>query len=346
MSGGLLGEILMFAPSAAILMVLAATVPVWLALYLHCRFEAGRNRPNLALSKLEAIELESSVLLYEKAARRRDEIQRQRRSACASWRAWYRARVEFRKRYGPELEELERYARDLRATIIRLRSRPIRRYRTWIRTVSSRSSLGRALGCYGVVLTLLMIASYGLEQSTWGPGAKANLDTFMLWQRLDGRLLLANWMAETFATVAVPLLYAIRRAQMHRAHAPQLREFSEFAATDPDRLIEQRQAEAEAGAAEAETTQERAEATNEMPEVPLAASTWFEVLGLAPSATLDDVKQAYKLKIKQNHPDRVHGLAPAFIALAEAETKKLNVAYTEALSYFRQDDAAVATCEG
>jgi hypothetical protein len=36
-------------------------------------------------------------------------------------------------------------------------------------------------------------------------------------------------------------------------------------------------------------------------------------------------------------------MAPAFKRLAEAETKKLNVAYAEALSSFRQDDL-VAAC--
>ena len=54
------------------------------------------------------------------------------------------------------------------------------------------------------------------------------------------------------------------------------------------------------------------------------------------------LKQAYKELVKQNHPDRVHSMAPAFRELAEAETKKLNIAYADAISYFRQDDMAAA----
>jgi hypothetical protein len=50
--------------------------------------------------------------------------------------------------------------------------------------------------------------------------------------------------------------------------------------------------------------------------------------------------QEAKLLVKQNHPDRVHSMAPAFKQLAEAETKKLNVAYAQALSFFRQDEVA------
>ena len=67
-----------------------------------------------------------------------------------------------------------------------------------------------------------------------------------------------------------------------------------------------------------------------------ANDTWFAVLGLSPVATIEDVRQAYKTLIKQNHPDRVHGMAPVFRALAEAETKKINAAYRQALACLPQ----------
>ena len=64
--------------------------------------------------------------------------------------------------------------------------------------------------------------------------------------------------------------------------------------------------------------------------------TWFTVLGVSSSATIEDVKQAYRVMIKQNHPDRVHNMSPVFKELAESETRKLNDAYAEALTYFQQ----------
>jgi curved DNA-binding protein CbpA len=52
---------------------------------------------------------------------------------------------------------------------------------------------------------------------------------------------------------------------------------------------------------------------------------------VSPDASKDDIVRSYRRKIQQCHPDRVVGLAPEFTALAEARTKALNAAYTEAL---------------
>ena len=58
---------------------------------------------------------------------------------------------------------------------------------------------------------------------------------------------------------------------------------------------------------------------------------WFRFLGLSKSATIDEVRKAYRELIKQNHPDRVHHLSPALRKLAESEAKKVNAAYRQAL---------------
>jgi DnaJ-domain-containing protein 1 len=47
-------------------------------------------------------------------------------------------------------------------------------------------------------------------------------------------------------------------------------------------------------------------------------------------ASIEEIKDAYKALVKQNHPDQVHNTSSVFRELAEAETKKLNAAYAEA----------------
>jgi len=53
---------------------------------------------------------------------------------------------------------------------------------------------------------------------------------------------------------------------------------------------------------------------------------WYEVLGVSPDATQDEITSAYREKIKQYHPDRVSGLGEKLKALAESETQRLNAA--------------------
>jgi DnaJ-domain-containing protein 1 len=61
----------------------------------------------------------------------------------------------------------------------------------------------------------------------------------------------------------------------------------------------------------------------------------YQILGIAPSATLAEISQAYLQQVKKNHPDRVGEMAPEFIHLAEERTKKINQAY-EILKQLKQ----------
>jgi hypothetical protein len=323
MVGGLFSEVLAFAPDSATLIALSAVLPVLFISYVRYSLGARRCRDDFALSKLEAIELQRAVLLYGKVAKRRKEIDREREPAEQGWRS----RASFRKRFGQELEELETYARDLRSTIVRLRRRPIRRCKAFIHVVSARFAVGGSLACYSLALAALLISCYYAEPPLWALGMSIKFDTYLLWQGLEGRLLLANWMAVSLVAVAIPVFYVVRRSECYKQHEPEVLKLKEFAAADLERLTHP-------GDGEEETTEEAPPTVPEMVE----EKSWFDVLGVSPSATVEDVKQAYKALVKQNHPDRVHSMSAAFRQLAESETKKLNVAYTEALAYLRADD--------
>jgi DnaJ-domain-containing protein 1 len=57
---------------------------------------------------------------------------------------------------------------------------------------------------------------------------------------------------------------------------------------------------------------------------------WFEVLGVPPAASFEEIKAAYRAKISSYHPDRVASLASEFRQLAEERSKLINEAYRTA----------------
>jgi hypothetical protein len=103
-------------------------------------------------------------------------------------------------------------------------------------------------------------------------------------------------MAVNFVVVAIPVFYLFRRARLNRKHRPEIRKFKAFAAADPDQLIHE--------APSSETASE--EPREETPEAAIEEGRWYAVLGVLPSATIEEVKQAYKMSVKKNHPDLVH----------------------------------------
>jgi TPR repeat protein len=75
---------------------------------------------------------------------------------------------------------------------------------------------------------------------------------------------------------------------------------------------------------EQEARREQHSRTKQQPE------EWWEVLGVSKSARLDDINDAHRRKIKLWHPDRLHGLAPELVRMAEEKTKELNRAFEQA----------------
>jgi hypothetical protein len=289
--------------------------------YALCLGRARKIQGNFHLARLEQAELDRAVLLYEKVFHRRNEIFGSGEREDLTLLARCRARYKLKRKFADELEELEAYGRHLRSTIVRLRYKPVQRFKSFVHIACSRFALSHSLGSYGLTVALLIIGFHLSETPAWGEENKTGLATLLSWDPLDHRLLYANFMAGCVVAVATPLLYFFRRAELYRDHRMQFRILQEFAGTDPDALIHQPR------------TDWHEESPHSVPE--MDEGTWFDVLGLAPSATIEEVKEAYRQQIKQNHPDRVQGMSPPFRKLAEAETKKINVAYEEALACLR-----------
>ncbi len=60
--------------------------------------------------------------------------------------------------------------------------------------------------------------------------------------------------------------------------------------------------------------------------------TWYDVLGVEPAASLNEIRAAYKRKISQYHPDKVAGLGKEFSVIAEKKSKEINLAYKQAMA--------------
>ena len=312
-------------PGNAMLIALLV-LPLTLAMgFARACFLARRSQPDFSLRKLESFELERAVILLQKVVRRIEDIAGT--VDAGAHRSKRSRQKSLRQIFGHELEDLETYARDLRSTIITIRSRPLQRYRRWIHVVSARYFWGRTAAFYSVGLAVAAVVRFSAEPKWWPLGLYFDLG--LMWGPLWQLLLWANWMAATCAAVVAPLLYFIRRNRLQAEHRHVLEELKRFAEADPTVLVSPHGEDGDDTIAIDINEDAR----------------WFAILGVLPSASIGEVKQAYKSLIKANHPDRVHGMSPAFRTLAEAETKKLNVAYAEALSVFRNDERLEASLQ-
>jgi hypothetical protein len=322
------GEELSAALVNAVLLALWVALPALILGYVRQVLAARKIRPQFALRKSEVSELDRAVALYDQVCHRLETIEQQLETPTRFWlfdRSGDVANAE-------ERDDLQAHAQHLRGTIARLKRRPLQRLRAWVHVASARSALAGAIAAYGAALGLAVAASQAPGQAAWADELNAGTRHALAWYPLDARLFYANAVAAGFAIVAAALFYLLRRARLRRDYELEICAFRDLAYSDPGRPAEPPPADQAASDASQQT---EANENN-------ANDAWFAVLGLSPAATIEDVKDAYKTLIKQNHPDRVHDMAPVFRALAEAETKKINAAYRQALLCIPQAESYAA----
>jgi DnaJ-domain-containing protein 1 len=89
----------------------------------------------------------------------------------------------------------------------------------------------------------------------------------------------------------------------------------------------QRQAEREGEQQWQPERQREAERTRTVQQKPV---NWWDLLGVSPNASMEEIARSYRRTIQKYHPDRVLGLAPEIVELAESRSKALNAAYDQA----------------
>lgn len=61
------------------------------------------------------------------------------------------------------------------------------------------------------------------------------------------------------------------------------------------------------------------------------AVDWAVTLDISPSATVDQIRLAYKTQMSKYHPDKVAALGVEIRELAERKAKEINIAYKRAM---------------
>jgi len=223
--------------------------------------------------------------------------------------------LDLRQDHADELQDVEAHAQHLRTTISRLRRRPLQRLRSWVHALSLRFAFGGALAAQVAGLAFLIV---GFD-SLWADELATDTRNPLVWYPFDEHLFYANAAAAAVAALLAPAFYLLRRRHLRHEYAFEFSKFAGLAASEPAHAVDPAQREPEDPWQPAPATETGGD------------DGCFAVLGLPHSATIEEVKEAYKVLIKQNHPDRVYGLSPALRQLAELETKRLNAAYQQAL---------------
>jgi len=302
----------------AFLLALWAIPPGLALAYMRTSSALRQTQPEFALRKSEAAEWDRAVSLHERVSQRVEELDARRTARKFVHRLLFGVPGELNPDDAGLFDDLKANAAHLRAVVVRLNRQPLERLKDWVGGLSIRFALGYAVAAYLVGLTLL-IASVELSERWLGMPAESWVP-LLGWCPL-GPLVCANALSIGFALLAGPVAYLLRRIALGREYRFEFRVLKDLARSDP-RLID-RQAQSCAVHVNDELENLAIE--------PEEHRDCFEILGLSPSVSVDEVRTAYKRLIKQYHPDRVHGMAPAFTRLAEMQTRRLNAAYQQAL---------------
>lgn len=306
-----------------VLLTLWGALPILLVAYVRQWLTMWQMRPEFCLRKSEAAELDRALAVYRDVCGRLAEIEAQGRTAKGILQLIFALQPDIEQRGDEEREDLNAHARHLRATIAKLRGLPLRRVRERIAALSLHAAVGGALAIHvttfaALVLVLHFLGMRAAVHELTGAGRNA-----LVWYPFDASYFLANGAGAALGMLLAPAFYVLRRIGLVRDYAMELAVLKELAEM-PAEVI----ADEPAGRFGDADDSMRNESWRVEPQ---PADSCFSVLGVEQSATIEQIRAAYRTRIKESHPDRLAGMSAAIRTFAEDETKRLNAALQEAL---------------
>ncbi|MGB8633392.1 MAG: J domain-containing protein [Xanthobacteraceae bacterium] len=316
----------------AFLLALWVVLPALILSYLRQSVLTRRLRSDFTLRKSETGELNRAISVYGDVRVRLEEIHDSPELSKSPWWSPVKPQSDGLGS-NEEFEDLKAHAQHLRVMISRLRNQPLLRLRSWVHSKAAQFALGHAVAVYAVSFVLLLLLAFHIaDQPVWAEDLNSHASDVLVWYPFDPRLFYANGIATGFTVIAMPILYWVRRLNLSREHSMEFCLFKDMANLGPWETIYEKEIASEEDNKAPEETSSPEKDADRPDDATLTDANWIQILGVSEAATVEDVKEAYKALIKQNHPDRVQGMSPAFKELAEAETKKINAAYREALN--------------
>lgn len=309
-----------------VLLMLWSVLPILLLAYVRQSLMMRRIRPEVTLRRSEAAELDRALAIYQGVNGRLAELDAQARTAKGILHLVLALQPDAEQVEDEEREDLKAHARHLRATIAKLRGLPLRRLRTRTDALSFHFAVGGAIAIYVAALVVLvsmlcMPSVRAAARELAGSGQSR-----LIWYPFDASYFLANGASAALGMLFAPAFYLARRTGLAREYAMEFAVLKELAGTPAEEVADGavgRNDDTESFVEDSADGSRRVELE--------VQDSCFAVLGVEQSATIEQVRAAYKMRIKQSHPDRLHDVSPAIRSFAEDETKRLNAAFQEAL---------------
>jgi hypothetical protein len=323
--GGDIGLLLLGLALVGIVLLTIAVYafPIILLVCITCyEIWASRASNNFALSAEEAEELSDVARKFNTVSQRLDEINEEGSQLKQNADGMYHRGSKLGIALNRELEVLRPEQEDLVTRYTEIQQLPIGRLNEWIRLFSIRSGFRWTAFAYVAIgLSLYLL------DPVWMRGLSKFIGQYMFLRFPGaGDILYGSVLIAALTSAALfPIIYYIRRSMHDRATDAIRQRLSESPDEDDPQASEEDSAD-EYDGSESES-HEPDNAENE-------DKPWYEILGVSPTASSQEINVAYREQVKKCHPDLVAGLDPDFRTLADEKAKALNAARAEGLSRY------------